>query len=136
MVETRSLFQSALVEAERHKYIESQKVGRDVGLPAIDDWHQRYWTLWLRHRWIEHLLGDVRYEEFAPDTFGVLRRDFGPSPLLAEVIERVRYGAENIDVLIWASRERRDLSATMAMLTTMRINDIRCTRFCFAFAEQ
>jgi len=136
MVETRSLFKSALSEAERHKYIESQKVGRDVGLPAIDDWHQRYWTLWLRHRWLEHLLGDVRYEEFTEGSFGVLRSRFGPSSLLDEVIERIRYGAENIDVLIWASREGRDLPTTMALLTTMRINDIRCTRFCFAFSEQ
>jgi hypothetical protein len=136
MVDTRSLFQSALVEAERHKYIESEKVGSDVGLRAIHDWHQRYWTLWLRHRWLEHLLGQVHYEEFAPESYGALRQRFGPSDLLAEVIERVRYGAENIDVLTWATREGRDLSTVIAMLIVMRVNDIRCTRFCFAFAEQ
>ncbi len=132
---TRSLFLSARTEAERHKYLASQQAGRDLGIEAIDDWHQRYWTLWLRHRWLEHLMGVERYEEFRPERFGVLTRKFGPSELLDEIGRRVRDGAENIDILVWAAEKRCDMAQVTGILTEMRINEIRCTRFCFAFAD-
>jgi hypothetical protein len=132
---TKSLFLSARQEAERHKYFASQRAGRDLGLQAIDEWHQRHWTLWLRHRWLEHLMGVQSYEEFPPERFGVLARRFGPSELLDAVIRRVRGGAENIDILVWAARERHDLARVTGILTEMRINEIRCTRFCFTFAD-
>ena len=132
----RSLFKYGLVEAERHKYLESEKAGRDLGTAAIDDWHRRHWTLWLRHRWLEHLLGTICWEEFDPALFGRLETDFADrKELLDEVVRRVRRGAENIDVVWWATAEQRDSAAIARMLVLLRLNDIRCTRFCFAFAK-
>lgn len=135
MVVAKSLFRRALLEAERHRYLQSERAGQDVGPEAIDQWHRHYWTLWLRHRWLEHLLGDVRYEEFEAEQYGQLRRLFGSCRLLDEVVEKVRQGAENIDVLVWAAGAGRDLRAVVRMLVEMRVNEIRCTRFCFAFSE-
>lgn len=80
-------------------------------------------------------MGVQRYEEFRAERFGVLLHKFGPSELLDEIIDRVRDGAENIDILVWAAQERRDLSRVVDVLAEIRINDIRCTRSCFGFAD-
>ena len=131
----QSLFRMARREAEQHKYLESQRAGRDLGTSAIEDWHRRHWTIWLRHRWIEHLLGAACWEEFERERFGRLPSLFAThAALLDEVIERVRRGAENIDVLCWAAANRCDMGAVVRMLIELRLNEIRCTRFCFAFS--
>jgi len=44
-------------------------------------------------------------------------------------------GAENIDVVCWAASERRDMDVVVRMLVELRLNEIRCTRACFAFAQ-
>ena len=134
-METGSLFREALAEAERHKYIESQKAGRDLGPGAIDDWHRRHWTIWLRHRWLDHLLGTTCWEEFEPECFGRLRALFSAHPdVIERVVELVRRGAENLDLLWWAALERRDIDTVVRMLVELRLNEIRCTRSCFLFA--
>ena len=131
-----SLFQEAQAEAERHRYLESERAGCDLGLDAIDDWHRRYWTMWLRHRWLEHLLGLRCWEELEAWRFGRLRDLFPDHPaLLDEIASLVRRGAENTDILWWAAKERRHLPTVMAILTEMRINEIRCSRNCFIFAQ-
>jgi len=135
-MEQPSLLAEAVAEARRHKYIESQKAGRDLGGAAIDDWHRRHWTLWLRHRWLEHLLGTRRWQELEPWRFGRLTTLFAAHiPLLEDVAERVRRGAENIDILCWAARERRGRQTVERMLVELRLNEIRCNRQCIAFAR-
>jgi len=131
-----SLFEEALAEARRHKYIESQKAGRDVGPEAIEDWHRRHWTIWLRYRWLEHLLGERCWREFESWRFGRLKALFAAHRgLMEEVVEMVRRGAENADILWWAARERRALRVVVRMLIELRLNEIRCTRGCFDFAD-
>lgn len=131
-----SLFREALAEAERHKYLASEKAGHDLGPEALDDWHRRHWMIWLRHRWLEHLLGLRCWEEFEPWRFGRLAVLFaGHAALLAEIAELVRRGAENADILWWAAKQRRDLDAVVSILTEVRINEIRCSRQCFIFAK-
>jgi hypothetical protein len=133
-METGSLFREALAEAERHKYIESQKAGRDLGHAAIDDWQRRHWTLWLRHRWIEHLLGTRCWEEFDPWRLSRLRVLFdGHMGLLNQVIALVLRGGENADILWWAATGPCDMAAVVRMLVELRLNEIRCTRQCFFF---
>jgi hypothetical protein len=131
-----SLFQEAMVEATRHKYLESEKAGHDLGLSAIVDWHERHWTIWLRHRWLEHLLGVACWEEFEPERFGRLAILFGAHrDLLDPVADMVRAGAENLDIVWWAARHRRDLGTLTRMLVELRLNDTRCTRNCINFAK-
>ncbi len=131
-----SLFREALREAERHKYLESDKAGRDLGHAAIDDWHRRHWTIWLRHRWLEHLLGLRCWEEFDPWRCGRLCALFPHhEALLSEIASLVRRGAENADILWWAAGQRRALAAVIEILTEMRVNEIRCSRRCFPFAD-
>ena len=44
-------------EAKRHKWIESEKAGRDLGESAIRCWVREHWNGFLRARWLEHLQG-------------------------------------------------------------------------------
>jgi len=135
-MEAKSLFEEALAEAHRHKHIESEKAGRDLGQKAIEDWHRRHWTIWLRHRWLEHLLGEQCWREFEPWRFGRLRTLFAAHrALMDEVAEMVRGGAENFDILWWAAREGRAMQVVVRMLIELRLNEIRCTRGCFEFAN-
>jgi len=132
-----SLFLEAVAEAERHKYLESERVGRDIGTDAIDDWQRRHWTLWLRHRWLEHLLGIRCWEELDAGRFGRLRSLFPDhEALLAEIADLVRRGAENADILWWAAKTHlSELPLVESILTEVRINEIRCSRHCFIFAR-
>ena len=59
-----SLYAEAVKEAERHKWIESQKHGRDLGQAAIRDWYRNYWNRFCRWRRMEHLQGTRRWREF------------------------------------------------------------------------
>ena len=131
-----SLYQKAQEEADRHKYLESQKAGHDLGPAAIEDWQRRHWTLWLRHRWIEHLLGLACWAEFDPEHFGRLTALFGARrDLLDHVAEMILRGAENLDIIWWAAFERRDLATVLRILTELRLNDIRCSRHCIDFVS-
>ncbi len=131
-----SLFREAQAEADRYKYLESEKAGRDLGSAAIDDWHRHHWPAWFRHRWIEHLLGHRCWEELEAWRFGRLPALFpAQQALVGEVVGLVLRGAENADILWWAARDRRSLPTVMAMLTEIRINEIRCSRQCFLFAQ-
>ena len=38
-----SVYDEAIREADRHKWIESQKRGRDLGVQALRDWFHNYW---------------------------------------------------------------------------------------------
>lgn len=132
----RSLFREALQEAERHKYLESEKAGRDLGPGAIEDWQRRHWTLWLRHRWLEHLLGVTCWEEFEPQCFGRLAALFDSHRgVLGHVADMVRNGSENLDILWWAAFERRDLPTVQRILMELGLNNIRCTHQCLDFVR-
>ncbi len=48
-------FQGFRREAERHKWIESEKAGADLGENAIRQWVKCHWWGYLRARWLEHL---------------------------------------------------------------------------------
>lgn len=134
-VKARSLLEASLEAAREHKYLESEKAGRDLGLGAIEEWQRRHWTIWLRHRWVEHLLGESCWEEFEPERFGRLRTLFAArAALLDQVLAQVRHGAENLDILCWAVAERQDLDSVQRMLVELRLNEIRCIHACLGYA--
>jgi hypothetical protein len=82
----QSVHQCGIDEAMRHKWIESEKAGRDLGEPALLNWVQRHWHGFLRARWLEHLEGKTFWIELDQDDYGLLQREFLDSPLIAEVI--------------------------------------------------
>lgn len=125
---TGSIRVSARLEAERHKWIESEKAGRDLGSDAIHDWSRRYWWRWCRDRWIEHLHGERFWDELPESDFGLLLRDFHPNTaLLGEIVARIKTGGENLDILIWAQTEKKNLNDTFEILRLLDINSRRMT---------
>src|SRR3954466_2942488 len=55
--ERYSVYTEGDMEAERYKWIESEKVGYDLGETAVRNWVQCHWQGYLRAAWLEHLEG-------------------------------------------------------------------------------
>ena len=98
-----SLYEEACREAERHKWIESQKQGRDLGEHAIHEWYRNYWLSYCRHRRLEHLGGLRRWVEFSDEHFGCLYSLIVTGDLLVDrILDRVCAGHENLEIINWA----------------------------------
>jgi len=122
----RSLYKASFLEAQRHKWIASEKAGRDLGDHAIAEWLLRYWGVWCRARWLEHVMGMTYWAEFEAESFGAIARDFsGDELLLDRVLDRVRAGWENLDVILWAADWRVDVNAVIDILILLDINRSR-----------
>lgn len=100
---TKSLYEEGLREAERHKWIESQKRGMDVGESAVNEWYDRYWQIYCRCRRLEHVCGSHSWREFDAKDFGLIEQLLEQGDLLLELIlDRAYVGMENLDLIRWA----------------------------------
>src|ERR1700722_4069778 len=98
-----SIYEEGLREAQRHKWIESQKQGRDLGDQAIRDWYRKYWRAYCRHRRIEHLRGRKRWAEFDDEPFGKIDALIASGDCLVDrVLDRGYPGHESLDIINWA----------------------------------
>lgn len=113
------------VEAQRHKWIESEKAGRDLGEAAIRAWVQCHWNGFLRARWIEHLEGRTFWIELDHDDFGLLQREFQGSLIFDEILWHLKCGWENLDVILWARRRMLPMDEVLAILEQLDINSRR-----------
>jgi hypothetical protein len=98
-----SIFEDCEREAQRFKWYMSEKQGRDVGEPALRQWAQQHWPGYLRARLLEHLEGKCFWKELDRGDFGLLQREFPANPLLLDrILDRLKAGQENLDILLWA----------------------------------
>ncbi|MCS7016363.1 MAG: hypothetical protein RMJ19_04875 [Gemmatales bacterium] len=124
-VECSSVVEEARKEALRHKWIESQKAGRDLGQEAIRQWYARYSWPFLRHCWFLHLQGIRFYTEFQARDFGLFDREFRDPrdrELLREIVERIHRGAENLDIIVWATQANLEMRRIHVILERLDIN--------------
>jgi hypothetical protein len=122
------LFRLAMREAERHKWIQSEKAGRDLGEAALWEWSRRYWWRWCRERWIEHLSGERYWSDLDHNDFGLLRRTFHHNIALAqEIVTQIKQGGENLNIIIWALKTNQDMRQVMEILELLDINSRRLT---------
>lgn len=112
-------------EARRYKWIMSEKAGRDLGEGAIRSWVREHWNGFLRERWIEHLQGRAFWVELDREDYGLLQRAFRDSPLIDEILHRVKRGEENLDLVNWAIDEHIDINELIAILEALDINSRR-----------
>jgi hypothetical protein len=70
-----SLYEEAHQEADRFKWLESERSRYDLGPAARQEWARRYWPVFIRWKRLEHLSGQRRYVEFEQETFGSLTPD-------------------------------------------------------------
>jgi hypothetical protein len=124
-VKYQSLHECGADEAQKHKWIESEKAGRDLGDEAVRSWVSRHWNGFLRERWVEHLQGKAFWVELDHDDFGLLQREFRNSNLLQEILRRVICGGENLDILNWAIDEGLPIPDIFEILEAIDINSRR-----------
>jgi hypothetical protein len=125
-VEKVSVFVEGEKEALRFKWIESEKAGRDLGEDAIRRWVKDHWWGYLRARWIEHLHGLRFWMELDRNDFGLLLREFTSHELLLDrILDRVKSGQENLDIILWAQDWRMPTDDVLHILERLDINSRR-----------
>ena len=113
-------------EAKRHKWIESEKAGRDLGESAILCWVHEHWNGFLRARWLEHLQGRTFWIELDHADYGLLQREFqDQQPLLDAILDRLKSGKENLDVIDWACLSHLPMEPVFRILAALDVNSRR-----------
>lgn len=120
-----SVHQCGEEEAQRYKWIESEKAGRDLGESAIRTWIRQHWNGFLRQRWLEHLEGRAFWIELDQGDFGLLQRAFQDSPLIEPILTRLKQGEENLHVINWALDEALPMTEVLEVLLALDINSRR-----------
>jgi hypothetical protein len=125
-MEKSSVYVDGEQEALRYKWIESEKAGRDLGEAAIRRWVQQHWWGYLRARWLEHLHGKRFWVELDRGDFGLLQRKFQDDTLLLDrILDRLKSGQENLDVILWALDWAIPMNSVRLILEALDINSRR-----------
>jgi hypothetical protein len=121
-----SIYEDCEREAARHKWIESEKAGQDLGEVAVRQWVKQHWCGYLRARWLEHLQGKTFWIELDRGDFGILTRRFHDQGLLLDrILDRLKTGQENLHVILWAIDWQLPMSEVLDILTALDINSRR-----------
>jgi hypothetical protein len=121
-----SLYEDSEEEAKRHKWIESEKAGHDLGEMAIRAWVKQHWWGYLRARWVEHLQGTRFWVELDRGDFGLIKRLFLDHPVLIDcILDRLKAGQENLDIMIWACTWHIPFDQVVQILEALDINSRR-----------
>jgi hypothetical protein len=122
----QSVYRHCAQEVLKHKWIESQKAGYDLGEAAIKHWVQQHWTGYLRARWVEHLQGKQSWAELPECDFGLLLNKFQDrSNLLNSILDQLKAGKENLDVIWWSYEQQIPLDSVLEILEALNVNSIR-----------
>jgi hypothetical protein len=122
-----SLHDRSREEANKHKWIESEKRGCDLGEEAIRQWIQKHWNGYLRDRWIEHLQGKHFWIELSTDDFGLLERCPIRSTHLGEIVAMLkdRERGENLYIIGWAIDRDLPMEEVLQILEYVDVNSAR-----------
>ena len=120
-----SLHRCGEEEAQRYKWIESEKAGRDLGETAIRRWIGEHWNGFLRHRWLEHLQGKTFWIELDKGISGYCERPSRHRRLIDPIVEHFKHGGENLDIILWALKNRLPMNDVMEILVALDVNSRR-----------
>jgi hypothetical protein len=125
-----SLEVEAWQQALKERWYQSEQAGRDVGETAIRLWVHRHWPGFVRHRWIQHMLGEQFWLELKREEYAILRdTPVEVRPLLDTIIDKLICGAENLNLVQWL-RQRcpEERKVIRKLLCTIDINShrLRC----------
>ena len=125
-VEKSSVYTDGDEEAQRFKWIESEKAGCDLGEAAIRRWVQCHWWGYLRARWLEHLQGKRFWVELDRGDFGLLQRTFHENTVLLDrILDSLKSGQENLDIINWAMDWNIPVEPVIQILEALDINSRR-----------
>jgi hypothetical protein len=121
-----SVHEESEYEILRHKWIESERAGYDLGEAAVRQWVRDHWRGYLRARWLEHLQGSRFWIELDRGDYGLLKRAFHDDrALLDKILDRLKSGCENLDVICWASETDIPSERVLRILDALDINSRR-----------
>lgn len=124
--EPKSIHAAAQEEARRHKWIESQKHGRDLGDTALREWYRLHWHDYCRNCHIEHLDGKQPWQEFDPRVFGhLLELMKSKDVLLERILDRICEGQENLEIVQWALEYSLPMDRVIRILEQLNVNAAR-----------
>ncbi|MBM3978959.1 MAG: hypothetical protein FJ304_01490 [Planctomycetes bacterium] len=122
----KSVHRECIEEENKYRWIESEKAGYDLGEGCVRRWVKDHWTGYLRARWVEHLQGKCFWMELAGRDFGLLLREFqSQQQLLNEILDQLKAGGENLDVIAWALATNVPLEPVHEILEALDINSKR-----------
>ncbi|MFN4260986.1 MAG: hypothetical protein ACK4RK_16960 [Gemmataceae bacterium] len=125
-MEKASVYIESEQEALRYKWIESEKAGCDLGEAALRRWVQQHWWGYLRARWLEHLQGKRFWVELDRGDFGLLQREFHDSTILLDrILDRLKAGQENLDIICWAHDWHIPVANVLKILEVLDVNSRR-----------
>ncbi len=115
----------AAVDHAAEKHLDWERLSYDVEETASEHWRRRFWRLWFRARWVEHVLGQKLWIEMGEENFGILRQARPHNPILvSRVADRLIVGWENLGIILWASDWGLDLDEIIDILKKININHI------------
>ena len=118
-----SVYDRAWHEAGRHKWIESEKCGRDLGHAAIEDWDERHFKRFCRWcHWL-HLTGRQCFGEFPGHHFN---RVADPRDDVEQNVVRLFWdGQENWNIYWFAHGCGWPIERVYLLLQALGINEAR-----------
>lgn len=118
-----SVYDQAWREAFRHKWIESQKRGFDLGRAAIKDWDKRHFKKFYRWCHWQHLTGWQFFKEFPEEHFD---RVMDPRDEIEQlVIGQFWDGLENLEIFNCALGCGWPTDQVRVVLSRLQINEAR-----------
>jgi hypothetical protein len=121
-----SVYDECEQEIQKYKWIASEKAGRDLGETAVRRWVREHWCGYLRARWLEHLEGKRFWMELDRGDFGLLQRHFPGDPLLLDrILDRIKAGQENLDIIRWAHDWGVSTEPVIRILESLDMNSRR-----------
>ncbi|MBP3955603.1 hypothetical protein J8F10_09945 [Gemmata sp. G18] len=122
----KSVHHDCIEEENKYRWLESEKAGYDLGEGCVKRWVKDHWMGYLRARWVEHLQGKCFWIELAGRDFGLLLREFQTQTELLDVIlNQLKSGAENLDVLHWAIANNIPTGPVSEILEALDVNSKR-----------
>ena len=121
-----SVYEEARKAADEHKWLQSERAGYDLGSEAVRDWTRSHWLKFYRCRFVQHLRGELFWKEFDEQSYGLAGRHLVTSrQLLDEILDCVKRGAENLDLIINADDCGWPMDQVMCILEALDINSKR-----------
>ena len=122
----KSVHRECIEEENKHKWIESEKAGYDLGEACVKRWVKEHWRGYLRAKWVEHLQGKCFWIELDRGDFGLLQRKFqAQAELLDLILNQLAAGKENLDVITWAINNKIATDPVSEILEALDVNSQR-----------
>jgi len=128
-IEKHSVLHHAAADYAAQKHLDWERMSYRTEETSSEHWRRRFWRLWFRGHWVEHILGEKYWIELGADNFRKFDQAKGCDPLLVRrVADRLIVGWENLGVILWASDWALDLDQVIEILKRININHVRVNR--------